>query len=187
MNMAFYVKKKENGDMLIVCLYVDDLIFTGNNSEMISKFKRKMAAEFEMTDIGLMSYYLGIEVKQSDDGIFISQNNYAKKILKEFNMQNCQPVSTPVERGTKLSRFDDGERVNPTLFRKLIENLKYLTCSRPNIFYGFGLISRYIEAPTCLHMKAAKRILRYVKGTLNYGLFYSSSKNFNLVSYSDSD
>ena len=76
-----------------------------------------MAAEFEMTDIGLMSYYLGIEVKQSVDDIFISQNNYAKKILKEFNMQNCQPVSTPVECGTKLSRFDDSERVNPTLFR----------------------------------------------------------------------
>ena len=113
---GLYVKKKENGDMLIVCLYVDDLIFTRNNSEMISEFKREMAAEFEMTDIGLMSYYLGIEVKQSDDGIFISQNNYTKKILKEFNMENCQPVSTPVECGTKLSRFDDGERVNPTLF-----------------------------------------------------------------------
>ena len=184
---GLYVKKKENGDMLIVCLYVDDLIFTGNNLEMISEFKREMATEFEMTDIELMSYYLGIEVKQSNDGIFISQNNYAKKILKEFNMENCQPVSTPVECGTKLSRFDDGERVNPTLFRKLVENRRYLTCSRPDILYGVGLISRYMEAPTCLHMKAAKRILRYVKGTLDYGLFYSSSKNFNLVGYSDSD
>ena len=102
-------------------------------------------------------------------------------------MENCQPVSTPVECGTKLSRFDDGERVNPTLFRNLVGNLRYLTCSRPDILYGVGLISHYMEAPTCLHMKTAKRILRYVKGTLNYGLFYSSSKNFNLVSYSDSD
>ena len=102
-------------------------------------------------------------------------------------MQNCQPVSTPIECGTKLSRFNDGERVNPTLFRKLVGNLRYLTCSRPDILYGVGLISRYMEAPTCLHMKTAKRILRYVKGTLDYGLFYSSSKNFNLVGYSDSD
>ena len=77
--------------------------------------------------------------------------------------------------------------VNPTLFRKLVGNLRYLTCSRPNILYGVGLISRYMEAPTCLHIKTAKRILRYVKGTLDYGLFYSSSKNFNLVGYSDSD
>lgn len=184
---GLYVKKMENGDMIVVCLYVDDLIFTSNNSAMVDEFKRKMAAEFEMTDIGLMSYYLGIEVKQSDEGIFVSQKNYATKVLKEFNMENCQPVSTPVECGTKLSRFDDAEKVNPTLFRKLVGNLRYLTCSRPDILYGVGIISRFMESPTSSHMKAAKRILRYIKGTLDYGLLYSSSKNFNLVGYSDSD
>ena len=86
---GLYVKKIENGDMIIVCLYVDDLIFTSNNSAMVDEFKRHMAAEFEMTDIGLMSYYLGIEVKQSDKGIFVSKMTYAAKVLKEINMENC--------------------------------------------------------------------------------------------------
>ena len=128
-----YVKKMENGDMIIICLYVDDLIFTSNNSAMVDEFKREMAAELKMTDIGLMSYYLGIEVKQSDEGIFMSQKNYATKVLKEFNMEDCQPVSILVECGSKLSRFDDAEKVNLTLFRKLVGNLRYLTCSRPDI------------------------------------------------------
>ena len=102
-------------------------------------------------------------------------------------MENCKVVATPVECGVKLLRFDEGEKVNPTLFRKLVESLRYLTCSRPDILYGVGLISRYMESPTCSHMKAAKRILRYVKGTWDYGMFYSSCQNFNLVGYSDSD
>ncbi|KAF2308357.1 hypothetical protein GH714_000231 [Hevea brasiliensis] len=183
----FISQVKENGNMLIVCLYIDDLIFTRNSPLMFEEFKKEMAEEFDMTDIELMSYYLGIEVKQSDDGIFISQKAYAVKILKEFNMENCQLVSTPVERRTKLSRYDDCEKVNPTLYRKLVGNLRYLTCTMLDILYGVGLISQYMEALTTIHMKAAKRILHYVKGTMDYGLFYSASNNFRLVGYSDSD
>eukprot|EP00257_Ricinus_communis_P013310 XP_015570721.1 uncharacterized protein LOC107260780 [Ricinus communis] len=154
---------------------------------MIEEFKKEMAAEFMMTDIGLMSYYLGIEVKQTNDGIFISQKSYARKIFKEFGMEQCQPVSTLIECGVKLSRYDDTEKVNPTLFRKLIGNLRYLTCTRHDILYGVGLINRYMEAPTNSYMKAGKRILRYVKGTSDYGLFYLPLESFSLVGYSDSD
>ena len=85
---------------MIVCLYVDDMIFIGNNSKMFDEFKRVMAQEFEMTDIGLMSYYLGIEVKQNDDSIFVSQEGCDRKILEKFNMQNYKPVSTPIDCGT---------------------------------------------------------------------------------------
>ena len=97
----------ENGDILIVCLYVDDLIFTGNNPSMFKDFKKAMAREFEMTDIGLMAYYLGIEVKQMEEGIFISQEGYAKEILKKFEILDCKPVSTPMECGVKLSRHNE--------------------------------------------------------------------------------
>lgn len=89
---ALYVKKKNN-DVFYVCIYVDDLIFTGSSTEMFEDFKKIMAREFEMMDMGPMSYYLGIEVIQSDDGIFISQKAYTKGVLKKFNMLNVNPIA----------------------------------------------------------------------------------------------
>ena len=184
---ALYAKVNDNGDILYACLYVDDLIFTGNCPRMFEDFKRAMTKEFEMTDIGLMSYYLGIEVKQMGGGIFISQEGYAKEILAKFKMQDCKPVCTPVESGVKLSKYEDGEHVDPTHFKSLVGSLRYLTCTRPDILFGVGLVSRYMEAPTMTHLKAAKRILRYIKGTFDYGLLYSCSNNSKLVGYCDSD
>ncbi|XP_038985581.1 secreted RxLR effector protein 161-like [Phoenix dactylifera] len=140
-----------------------------------------------MTDIGLMVYYLGIEVKQIEDGIFISQEGYAKEVLKRFKMDDSNSVSTSVECGVKLSRYEDGEKVDSTFFKSLVGSLRYLTCIRPDILFGVGLVSRYMKAPTSSYLKVAKRILRYIKGTLNYGLFYSFVDNFTLVGYSDSD
>ncbi|KAH9669584.1 hypothetical protein KPL70_021844 [Citrus sinensis] len=183
---ALYIKEKY-GDILIVCLYVDDLIFTESNPSLFEEFKRVMIKEFEMTDIGLMAYYLGIEVKQKEEGIFISQESYAKEILKKFKMNDCKPISTPVECGVKLSKHDKGEDIDPTFFKSLVGSLRYLTCTRPDILYAVGLVSRYMENPKTTHFKAAKRILRYIKGTTNFGLLYSFSKNYKLVGYSDSD
>lgn len=113
---VLYAKVNENGDVLFACLYVDDLIFTGNNPKMFEELKKAMAKEFEITNIGLMAYYLGIEVKQMDGGIFISQEGYAKEIHKKFKMEDCKPVGTPIEVGIKLSKFEDSEKVGSTLF-----------------------------------------------------------------------
>ena len=184
---ALYIKTNQSGDILIVCLYVDDLIFTGNNPKAFEDFKKEMSLEFEMTDIGLMSYYLGIQVIQSEHDIFISQEAYAKEIMKKFKMDGSKPVNTPIECGTKLSKYTKEEHVDPTLFKSLVGSLRYLTCTRPDILYGIGLISRYMEAPTTSHLKTAKRILRYIKGTIDFGLLYSSSNNSKLIGYSDSD
>ena len=123
------MKVNSNGDVLLICLYVDDLIFTGNNSHMIKEFKKTMTQEFEMTDIGLMSFFLGIEVKQNNEGIFISQEAYAKEILKRFNMNNCKPVSTPIECGVKLSKIGEGQVIDATLFKSMVGSLCYLTCT----------------------------------------------------------
>ncbi|KAK2996001.1 hypothetical protein RJ640_019468 [Escallonia rubra] len=174
-------------DILIVCLYVDDLIFTGNNVKMFDDFKKEMAKEFEMTDISLMSYYLGIEVKQKDDGIFISQEAYAKEVLKRFNMENCNPISIPIEVENKLSRHVKEGPIDRTLFRSVVGSLRYLTCTRPDILFAVGYISRYMENPTTYHFKVAKRILRYLKGTIDLGIFYPASGDMKLVGYSDSD
>ena len=166
---------------------MDGLIFTGNNPNMFEEFKKAMIKEFEMSDIGLMSYYLGIEVKQKEDGIFISQQRYAKEMLKKFKMDGCKPISTLVECGLKLTMFDGEEKVDATNFKSLVGSLRYLTCTRPDILYATGLISRHMENQTITHLKAAKRILRYIKGTSHLGLWFSSDKDYKLVSYSDSD
>jgi len=184
---AIYVKIKESGDTFIVCLYVDDLIFTGNNPKMFEDFKQAMNKEFEMTDIGLISYYLGIEIKQGEDGIFVNQEKFAKEILKKFKMEDCAKVKTPVECGVKKSKNDEGEKINSTTFKSLVESLRYLTCTRPDILYRVGLVSRFMETPTITHFKALKRILRYIKGTIDFGLFNDYSNSFDLMGYSDSD
>lgn len=183
---ALYVKKN-GGNMLFVALYVDDLIFMGNNGKMILDFKSKMTQEFEMTDLGLMKFFLGLEVRQERTGIFVSQEAYAKEILKKYKMTHCNSVSTPMEPGVKLSKFDGGERVDASKYRSLVGSLRYLTCTRPDISLSVGIVSRFMEEPVYSHWKALKRILRYIQGTVSHGLFYSNMEDYKLIGYSDSD
>ncbi|XP_069146145.1 uncharacterized mitochondrial protein AtMg00810-like [Solanum lycopersicum] len=173
--------------MLIVCLYVDDLIFTGNDSAMFSDFKKSMMDEFEMTDLGKMHYFLGFEVVQSDDGIFVSQKKYVREILNRFKMKNCNSADTPVEFGLKLNNAGRGAKVDNTLYRQIVGNLMYLTATRPDIMYGVSLISRYMESPTAIHLLAAKRIFRYLQGTKDFGLFYKKGEKSDLIGFVDSD
>lgn len=134
-----------------------------------------------------MSYFLGIEVTQQHDGIFISQKKYAGDILNKFKMENSKAVSTPVEEKLKLTRENYGKKVDSTNYKSLIGSLRYLTATRPNIVYGVGLLSRFMEEPRVCHVQGAKRILRYIKGTLTNGIFYTNNNNMNLVGYTDSD
>ncbi|KAG6529238.1 hypothetical protein ZIOFF_011434 [Zingiber officinale] len=102
-------------------------------------------------------------------------------------MDNSKSINTPIEGGVKLSKHDEEEKVDPTFFKSLVGSLRYLTCTRPDILYAVGLVSRYMEDPTTTHLKIAKRILRYIKGTIDFGLLYSTSNHFKLEGYSDSD
>nr|GEW30773.1 retrovirus-related Pol polyprotein from transposon TNT 1-94 [Tanacetum cinerariifolium] len=159
----------------------------GNSQSMTDELKKSMTREFEMTGIGLMSYYQGIEVKQSYEGIFICQERYANEILKRFGMDKCNPVGTPIEHKVKPSKHDEGKVVDSTLFKSLVGSLRYFTFKRPDILFVVRLISHFMEEPTTKHLKIAKMILRYIKGTVDYGMFYSTSEDFKLVGYSDSD
>ncbi|GLU09096.1 hypothetical protein SLE2022_259720 [Rubroshorea leprosula] len=179
--------KTEGGKMLIVCLYVDDLIYTGNDKAMFDKFKKSMMAEFDMSDLGLMHYYLGIEVDQSAAGIFISQKKYVQDILDRFRMKECNPVSTPIDAGMKLAKNPEGMKVNSTLYKQIVGSLMYLTATRPDIMHAVSLISRYMESPKEMHLLAAKRILRYLKGTVEYGLFYKKGEKSDMFGFTNSD
>ena len=102
-------------------------------------------------------------------------------------MEECSPINTLIDCGIKLAKHDEGSTVDSTYFKSLVGSLRHLTCIRPNIFYGVGLVSQYMKEPKSTHLLTAKRILRYIKGTLSYGLFYSISDNFQLFGYIDSD
>nr|KYP57182.1 Retrovirus-related Pol polyprotein from transposon TNT 1-94 [Cajanus cajan] len=154
---------------------------------MFTDFKNSMMTDFDMTDLGKMKYFLGIEVVQTAAGFFIGQKKYAHEILERFNMENCNPVGTPTEPGLKLSKDLDGERVDSTYFKRIVGSLMYLTTTRPDIMYAVCLISRYMERPTELHLKAAKRVFRYLKGTTDLGVFYKKINGSILTGFTDSN
>jgi hypothetical protein len=143
-----FVKIGDKGKLLIVCLYVDDLIFTGNDVVMFKEFKKSMMIEFEMSDLGMMHYFLGIEVVESANGIFVSQKKYVQDILDRFQMRDCNPVNTLTEFGLRLNKDHERKKVDNTLYKQIVSNLMYLIGTRPDIMYSVSLISRYMENPT---------------------------------------
>ena len=179
--------KKEEERCLIVSLYVDDLIYTRNSTEMFEEFKSSMMNEFPMTDLGKMRYFLGVEVVQDKKVIFITQRKYAEEILKEYEMEECNPVMNPMVPGQKLTKAGAGEEVNPTTFKQLVGSLRYLIATRPDLIYLVNLVSRYMESPNEQHMVAEKRILTYIQGTRDFGIQYKYGGEQTLVGYVDSD
>jgi Reverse transcriptase (RNA-dependent DNA polymerase) len=184
---SLYVKKNSSENQMMVCLYVDDMIYMGTNQELVSEFRGKMKQQFEMTDLGLLKYFLGLEVIQREDGMFLSQQKYARDLLKKFEMENCNTCSTPMNVKEKLMKDDNTGAADGLKFRSLVGGLIYLTHSRPDITFSVSVISRFMQSPTKHHMGAAKRVLRYVAGTVDLGTWYGRTKALELVGYSDSD
>lgn len=146
-----------------------------------------MMDEFEMSDLGKMHYFLGLEVVQSEDGIFVSQKKYVREILNMFKMQNCNPTNIPIEFGLKLTKAGSGKKTNSTLYKQIVGSLMYLTTTRPDIMYVVSLVSRYMECPTEMHLLASKRILRYLQGTKDFEIFYGKGEKADLIGFTDSD
>ncbi|CAJ2666383.1 unnamed protein product [Trifolium pratense] len=183
---TLYVKHKGKNS-LIISLYVDDLLVTGDDTRLVEEFKQEMMQAFEMTDLGLMTFFLGIEIKQNENDVFIYQKKYAKEILKKFQMEECKTVSTPMNQKEKLSKEDGFDKVDEGYYRSLIGCLMYLTATRPDILFAVSILSRFMHCASEMHLKAAKRILRYIKGTVDYGVKFESCPTFKLCGFSDSD
>ena len=179
--------KHTGDDILFVVVYVDDLIITGSSAHLIHGIKQDLCSTFDMTDLGLLHYCLGVEVWQTENNIFLSQSKYARNLVERFRMQDCKPTTTPMEPGLKLSAQSSSPLVDETLFRQLVGSLIYLTATRPDISFAVSYISRFMSAPKADHWIAAKRVLRYVRGTLDYGLLYTRSSDPTLSGYTDSD
>jgi hypothetical protein len=185
---TLFIKKSAHGtSLLLVCFYVDDLIFTGNDETLFSSFKHSMIKEFDMTDLGRIRYFLGLEVLQRADGIFICQRKYAQEVLEHFNMARYNTVYNPIVPRFKLVIDPVGMAINSTQYMQMVGSLMYLTSTRPDIIFVVNLLSRYLVHPTELHLQAVKRVLCYIKGTLSYGIFYKQSGNTELLAYTDSN
>ncbi|KAJ9553587.1 hypothetical protein OSB04_017632, partial [Centaurea solstitialis] len=179
--------KKEGDDLLLVQIYVDDIIFGFTNPDLCTKFSKIMETEFEMSMMGELNFFLGIQVKQNPDGIFINQSKYIKDMLKKFNMTDCSPIKTPMPTGNLLGPDLAGKSVDQKIYRSMIGSLLYLTATRPDIMFATCFCARFQANPKESHLAAVKRILRYLKGTPEMGLWYPKDSSFELISFTDSD
>lgn len=174
---------------LVVDVYVDDLnlIITGTDEEEIAGFK-KMQSLFDMSDLGRLHYYLGIEVRQHGGGIDLGQAAYAAKILDKADMTGCNPCHMPMEPRFKLSKVSTARSVDATEYRSIVGMLRYLVHTRPNLAFSVGYVSRFMQDPTTKHVTAVKHILRYVAGTMHWGVRHTRGDHAApLIGYSDSD
>ena len=183
---TLFIKKNKN-DIQLVQVYVDDIIFGSTNPDMNKEFSDIMTKEFEMSHMGELNFFLGLQIKQLDNGTFISQEKYARDLVNKFGMTTASGKATPMATNEALSKEDLSKDVDPTLYRGMIGSLLYITASRPDIMHSVCLCARYQSQPKETHLKAVKHILRYVKNTFDYGLFYPKNDSFNLISYCDAD
>ena len=140
-----------------------------------------------MTNLGLLHHFLGMRILQTDQGVFIHQNKYAKSLLTKFGLEDCKPVYIPLATSEKLKKVDGSELVDEGLYRKIVGSLLYLTATRPDLMYVTSLLSRFMNGPTKINMGAAKRVLRYVQGTLSYGIEYVRNQSATLIRFCDAD
>jgi hypothetical protein len=178
--------KVMNDETVIVLLYVDDLFLIGEEN-LITNCKKKLTAEFEMKELGLMHYFLGLEVWQSPKKIFLNQGKYAVEILKRFDMLEFKAMNTPIETKLKLLVDTSSELVDATLYKQIIGSLMYLTNTGPDICFAVNTLSQYLVEPRRVHLVDAKHVMRYLKGTLEYGLCYTGDHDFRLYGYTDLD
>ncbi|KAJ9556912.1 hypothetical protein OSB04_011526, partial [Centaurea solstitialis] len=179
--------KKDGDDLLLVQIYVDDIIFGSTNPELCTKFSKIMETEFEMSMMGELNFFLGIQVKQNPNGIFINQSKYIKDMLKKFHMTDCSPIKTPMPTGNLLGPDLASKSVDQKIYRSMIGSLLYLTATRPDIMFSTCFCARFQANPKESHLAAVKRILRYLKGTPEMGLWYPKDSSFELISFTDSD
>ncbi|GJT19677.1 putative ribonuclease H-like domain-containing protein [Tanacetum coccineum] len=172
---------------MLVQVYMDDIIFGSTKRSWCDEFEALMKSIFQMSSMGELIFFLGLQVKQKEDGIFISQDKYVVEILKKFNFASVKTASTPIETQKSLTKDEEAADVDVHLYRSMIGSLMYLTASRPDIMFAVCACSRFQVTPKTSHLNAVKRIFRYLKGKPKLGLWYPRVSSFDLEAYSDSD
>nr|GEZ61549.1 retrovirus-related Pol polyprotein from transposon TNT 1-94 [Tanacetum cinerariifolium] len=182
---TLFITKHEE-DILLVQIYVDDIIFGSTNPRLSKQFEKLMHNKFEMSMMGELKFFLGIQIHQSPRGIFMNEAKYAQEILIKHGMTSCDSIGTPMD--TKhLDAVLNGTLINQTKYRSMVGALMYLTASRPDIRHATCYCARYQAKPTKKHLTTVKRIFRYLKNTINIGLWFPKDTGFELTAFSDSD
>ncbi|XP_071726779.1 uncharacterized mitochondrial protein AtMg00810-like [Rutidosis leptorrhynchoides] len=164
------------------------VLYGASQNELeISRLSDDLSVRFEMKNMGEIGCFLGLEVDKLENGYFISQRDYARSLLEHFNMGESKPITTPMEPNLKMKKDQGKELKDVKLFRQMVESLIYLTIPRPKIAYSVGIVSQFMQCPTNVHLDAAKRILRYVKGSIGHGLWYKKCDNVLLKGFVDAD
>ncbi|GJX30580.1 retrovirus-related pol polyprotein from transposon TNT 1-94 [Tanacetum coccineum] len=179
--------RRQGKDILLVQIYVDDIIFASTTPELCDQFSKIMCSKFRMSMMGKISFFLGLQISQSPRGIFINQSKYALESLKKYGMESSDPVDTPMVAKSKLDEDTQGKAVDPTHYRGMIGTLMYLTASRPDLTFVVCMCVRYQAKPTKNHLHAVKRIFKYLRGTVNRGLWYPNDSSIALTAYADAD
>ncbi|GJV39083.1 ribonuclease H-like domain-containing protein [Tanacetum coccineum] len=177
---------QHGSEVAYLLIYVDDIVLTASSTDLLQRIISSLHKEFDMTDLGALNYFLGISVTRDSTGMFLSQKKYALELLDRAHMANCNPTRTPVDTESKLG--SDGDPISdPTLYRSLAGGLQYLTFTRPDISYAVQQVCLHMHDPREPHLAALKRVLRYVRGTLDFGLQLYASITGSLVAYTDAD
>ncbi|GJT94872.1 retrovirus-related pol polyprotein from transposon TNT 1-94 [Tanacetum coccineum] len=179
--------RKTGKHTLHVQIYVDDIIFASTDPKDCDRFSTEMSSKFQMSMMGQISFFLGLQISQNPRGIFINQSKYANEILKKFDLHKSDPVDTPMVERTKLDEDLSGIPVDQTQYRSMIGSLMYLTASRPDLVFAVCMCARYQSKPTKKHLEAVKRVFRYLQGTINMGLWYPKDTAMALTAYADAD
>jgi len=179
------------GELAVVGVYVDDIVVACKSEVRLKEFKQGLCRKFEVKDLGKLRHFLGIKVVQDEvsGDVWIGQSVYVGKVLERFGMQEAKSVATPVDTSTKLVKAtEDDEVFDRAVYQSAVGSLLYLsTSTRPDIAFAVGNVARFSANPTKRHWTGVKRIMRYLKGTSELGLYYSSSVTVDLIGYSDSD
>eukprot|EP00253_Pinus_taeda_P024294 PITA_24294 len=174
------------GKLFIIVLYVDDLILTGDE-KLIKYFKEDLAREFKMKDLGLSHYFLGMEVWQGDEELFVSQGKYSNEILKKFHIESIKPMETPLAGNLRKEDVTSSEVVETTIYRHLMGSFFYFVNTRSDMCFVFNQLSQAMVKPTKLYWKESKHVLRYIRGTTQFGLWYKRTKGVKLQGFTKDD
>jgi hypothetical protein len=176
------------GKDLFVCqIYIDDIIFCSTNKSFCDEFSKIMTDRFEMSMMRELKYFLDFQIKQLEDGMFISQTKYTHDLLKKFVMDKAKPIKTPMTTNGHLDLHMGGMSVDQKVYRSMIGSLLYLCASRPDIMLSVCMCARFWTAPKDCHLRAVKRIMRYLVLTPCLVLWYHRGAHFELVGYFDAD
>ncbi|XP_017184174.1 uncharacterized mitochondrial protein AtMg00810-like [Malus domestica] len=171
---------------MILLLYVDDIILTGTSDDVIQSMISQLTTEFDMKDLGILHFFLGLQIEYQPQGLFVHQSTYVKALLHKANMLDCKPCLTPCHPYQKLLSHGSSSVVDPGSYRSLVGALQYLTFTRPDIAFSVNQVCQFMHSHLESHLAAVKRILRYLKGSIHLGLCFRPG-SFHLRAYTDAD